>query len=185
MGLSDFAAGESERRLAPLGRRWAHTRAVAKKARTVATVIAPDDAEMLVAAAYLHDVGYAPELTGAGFHPLDGARWLADQGYERLAGLVAHHSGSRHEAARRGLDGELRRYPDEDSLVTAALVYCDLTTGPDGQSMTPDERLADVEARHGAESAVALGLRDAWPELLAAVAAVEDRLAVAGIGQPT
>lgn len=184
MGLSDWAAEESERRLAPLGRRWAHTRVVAEKARQVATVLAPDDAEMLVAAAYLHDVGYEPELATAEFHPLDGAQWLASQGHERLAGLVAHHSGSMHEAVSRGLDAQLRQFPDEDSVVTAVLAYCDMTTGPGGESMTPDERLADVEVRHGADSTVARGLRDAWPELMKAVAAVEERLAAAGIPQP-
>ena len=150
----------------------------------MATVLAPDDVELLVAAAYLHDVGYEPELATTQFHPLDGAQWLAGEGHERLAGLVAHHSGSKHEAAHRGLDAQLGRYPDEDSLLTAALAYCDMTTGPGGESMTPDERLADVEARHGADSAVARGLRDAWPELMEAVAAVEERLASAGIRQP-
>ena len=182
--MSDWAAEESERRLAPLGRRWAHTRAVVAKARQLATVLAPDDAEMLVAAAYLHDVGYEPELATAEFHPLDGAQWLAGQGQERLAGLVAHHSGSKHEAVHRGLDAQLGRYPDEDSLLTAALAYCDLTTGPGGESMTPDERLADVEVRYGADSTVTRGLRDAWPELMDAVAAVTERLADAGIRQP-
>jgi HD superfamily phosphodiesterase len=175
MGLSQWAAEESERLLAPLGRRWTHSQAVAKRAGAVADVVA-EDRDVLVAAAYLHDVGYAAPLVLVGFHPLDGACWLADRGHDRLAGLVANHSGSKHEAELRGLSGELARFPDERSAVTAALAYCDLTTGPDGESMTPEERLADVQARHGQDSLVALGLRRAWPELMVAVATTEERL---------
>lgn len=170
--------------LGPLGRRWAHSRAVAERAQAVAGVLTPEDADVLVAAAYLHDIGYAPALAMEDFHPLDGARWLADQGYDRLAGLVAHHSGAKYEAALRGLAALLAAYREENSLVAAALAYCDLTTGPAGGSMTPDERLADVEVRHGGDSPITLGMREAWPELLAAVATVEERLADTGAGQP-
>lgn len=35
-----------------------------------------NDRDLLVAAAWLHDIGYAPELRDTGFHPLDGARHL-------------------------------------------------------------------------------------------------------------
>jgi hypothetical protein len=53
--------------------------------------------------AYLHDIGYAPRLVRTGFHPLDGAEWLASMGEIRLANLVAHHTGALHEAGERGL----------------------------------------------------------------------------------
>ncbi len=181
MRLSAWAEAEGERLLASLGRRWRHSQAVAEQAQTVGAVMEAEDAEMLVAAAYLHDVGYAPALALIGFHPVDGARWLADQGHERLAGLVAHHSGSEHEAELRGLSDQIAPFPNESSPITDALAYCDLTTGPDGQRMTPEERLADVEARHGRDSPVVLGLQRAWPELMAAVAAVKHRLG----GAPT
>jgi putative nucleotidyltransferase with HDIG domain len=181
--LSQWAEEQGERLLAPLGRRWTHSQAVAERARAVADVVA-EDHDLLVAAAYLHDVGYAEKLAVLRFHPLDGARWLADRGYGRLAGLVANHSGSRHEAELRGLGEELAQFPDEASAVTAALAYCDLTTGPGGESMTPEERRADVEARHGFDSLVALGLRRAWPELMAAVAMTEERLRQDRCAQP-
>jgi hypothetical protein len=55
------------------------------------TALGPDDREILVAAAWLHDIGYAPGLAETGFHPLDGARWLRTAGFgDRLAGLVAY-----------------------------------------------------------------------------------------------
>ncbi|MFD6855509.1 HD domain-containing protein [Streptomyces diastaticus] len=52
------------------------------------------DRDLLVAAAWLHDIGYAPELRDTGSHPLDGARHLESLGAPaRLVRLVAHHSG--------------------------------------------------------------------------------------------
>ena len=58
----------------PLPHRWRHVRSVARRARWVAKQLALSDD--LMAAAWLHDVGYAPELVETGFHPLDGARFL-------------------------------------------------------------------------------------------------------------
>ena len=61
-----------------------------------------------MAAACWHDLGYAPELVVTGFHPLDGARFLAREGYPaRLCALVAHHSAAMFEAEERGLADEL------------------------------------------------------------------------------
>ena len=46
--------------------------------------------EALVSAAWLHDIGYAPDVVETGFHPLDGARYLAGLGApERVVNLVA------------------------------------------------------------------------------------------------
>lgn len=181
---SKWAAEQAERYLAPLGRRWTHSRGVAMRAAEVGVVLGPAEREVAVAAGYLHDVGYAPSLARTGFHPLDGARWLAELGHDRLAGLVAHHSGSRHEAALRGLSVELGAFPEEASLVAAVLTYCDLTTGPNGESMSPEQRLADVGSRHGVDGPVAAGLRSAWPELMAAVATVEWRMREVPAVQP-
>src|SRR2546423_13505869 len=100
MGLSQWAEEQSERLLAPLGRRWTHSQAVAKRAWAVADVVA-GDRDTLVAAAYLHDVGYAAPLALVGFHPLDGARWLADRGHDRLCGVGANHSGAEQAAGPR------------------------------------------------------------------------------------
>jgi len=36
------------------------------------------DADLLEAAAWLHDIGYTPGLAAAGLHSLDGARYLRD-----------------------------------------------------------------------------------------------------------
>jgi len=173
MELSDWAGDHARRLLSPLGRRWRHAETVANRARSLASRLVPEDGDVLVAAAYLHDIGYAPEVTVTGFHPLDGARHLRALGRHRLAGLVAHHTGARYEARLRGLQEELAEFEDEASLVSLALAYCDLTTGPSGERMTPDQRLLDVEARYGDDSPVTGSLRAGWSELMDAIGQVE------------
>lgn len=173
MELSTWAEDHAERLLRPLGRRWRHAQAVADVAWELAAELSPEDADVLVAAAYLHDIGYAQELAVTGFHPLDGARHLRELDQERLADLAAHHTRSQHEARLRGLESALAVFDDEDSLVSAALAFCDLTTGPSGECMTPEQRLIDVEARYGSESPVTMGLRTGWPELMEAIEQVE------------
>ena len=174
MQLSAWAEDYARGLLSPLGRRWRHAEAVAGTAREVARSLVPEDADVLVASAYLHDVGYAPRLAVTGFHPLDGARQVLALGHVRLAGLVAHHTGARHEARLRGLQHALAGFDDEDSLVSAALACCDLTTGLSGERMTPEQRLLDVEARYGEDSLVTAGLRASWSELLDAVEQVKE-----------
>src|ERR1700722_10881683 len=92
----------------PLPRRWAHVQGVAATARTLASVLGPDT-DLVTAAAWLHDIGYAPALADTGFHPLDGARYLRDSEHAdaELCRLVAYHSGAINEADERGLAAEL------------------------------------------------------------------------------
>jgi len=56
------------------------------------------EVDVLVAAAYLHDIGYAPEFVRTEFHSMDGARFLRHLGCERITCLAAYHSGARTEA---------------------------------------------------------------------------------------
>jgi len=172
MELSAWAEDHARRLLTPLGSRWKHAEAVARAAREVGGGLTPGDAEVVIAASFLHDIGYAPELAVTGFHPLDGASHIRALGSERLAGLVAHHTRARHEAQVRGLDDALGEFGDEESSVTVALAYCDLTTGPNGELMTREQRLADVETRYGKDSPVTIGMRAAWRGLMDDVAKV-------------
>lgn len=161
MSLSSWAAVNAERLLSPLGNRWHHVRQVSEQARNVARVIPPDDRDLLVAAAYLHDVGYASDLATIGFHPLDGARWLRENGASnRLACLVAHHSCAIFEARVRGLlDELLGEFEPEESATYDALVFCDMTTGPTGSPVSFDERLKEIFQRYGKDHEVSRALQ--------------------------
>lgn len=163
-----------------LPRRWAHTQGVAKRAVKVGQVLG-DDAGLLVAAATLHDVGYAPRLAVTGFHPLDGARFLRDEhgADERLVRLVANHSFALLEAEERGLREELAsEFPLlEERLLVDALVYCDMTTTPDGGRTTAEERVAEILGRYGDDSVVGRFIRRAAPEIFSSTKRIEALLA--------
>lgn len=152
------AEGLARQLLPPLKRRWEHVQAVAGRADELRRSVADlgEAAEhLLVAAAWLHDIGYAPEVDVTGFHPLDGARYLERLGYFRqLVCLVAHHSGARFEAEERGLYAELAAFELEDSPIMDALVTADMTTGPDGTPLTYRERIAEILSRYPADSPV-------------------------------
>jgi hypothetical protein len=174
--LPAWAEGIAAELLSPLADRWRHVQAVAARAREVSATLPPEERPWLVAAAWLHDIGYAPTLVDTGFHPLDGARHVRALGQERLAGLVAHHSAARFEAKARGLAKELAEFKDERSDLTAALTYCDMTTGPVGEPMTWGDRLADAERRYGPSGMVPRSLRAASHLLARSIAQTEERL---------
>ncbi|MFD5049857.1 HD domain-containing protein [Streptomyces tendae] len=163
-----------------LPRRWAHSRGVAARAAEIGLIVGKD-ADLLVSAAILHDVGYAPRLATTGFHPLDGARFLRDEhgADEWLTSLVANHSFALLEAEERGLREELaREFPLlNDPLLVDALVCCDMTTTPDGDRTTVRERVAEIVDRYGADSVVGRFIRRAAPEIFSSVERIEAALA--------
>ncbi len=165
------AARLAETLLPPLGDRWLHTQAVAERAQELSRSVPEADRELLVAAAWLHDIGYAPPLHDSGFHPLDGARNLAALGAPaRLVRLVAHHSGAEYEAAQRGLSAELAVYRREDSPLLDALTCADMTTGPSGRRLRLDERIEEILTRYAPGSEVHTAITSAVPYLSEAVA---------------
>lgn len=153
-----------------------HVLAVGAKARRIAAAFDGVDAEVLVASAYLHDIGYAPALMDTGLHQIDGARWLRSQGHDELAGLVAHHSAAHVELRLRGRMELLEPYRRPARALAAALAYCDITTGPQGQDITLDERIAEVGDRRGRESVVYRALVAARAELEEAVRLTSTRM---------
>jgi len=115
-----------------LPRRWAHVQGVAAQARTLKSSLGAD-ADLVDAAAWLHDIGYLPELAATGLHGLDGARYLRDVRHAEplLCRLVAHHSCAVIEAEERGLAHVLTREFDPPPRPLAdALTFCDMTTSP-------------------------------------------------------
>lgn len=167
----------AERLLQPLGRRWTHTSAVAARAESAASVLPDSERDVVIAAAFVHDLGYAEGIAGSGFHHLDGARFLRDLGEDRLAGLVAFHSAGRWEAEARGLTRELVEFDDERSLTADVLAYADLLTGPDGTPTGLAARIEEVERRYGSEHPVTRSLRAGQPDLAARLGHVQALLA--------
>jgi hypothetical protein len=162
----------------PLPRRWAHVQGVAVKARFLAPILG-DDADLIEAAAWLHDIGYTPELVETGFHPLDGARYLRDvHGADSiLCRLVANHSCALVEAGERGLDRELMdEFPSAAQELSDALTYCDMTTSPTGCLVSLGERLSEIRQRYGPSDVVTSFTRTAEPDLTASVARISGRL---------
>jgi hypothetical protein len=160
--------------------RWPHVQAVGAKAATLAPAYGLDG-EVLVAAAWLHDIGYAPELATSGFHPLDGGRFVTGLGAVRVAGLVAHHSGAAIESELRGLSRELAEFADEGGPVRDALWTCDMTTNPVGRPVTFDERLAEITDRYGPEHTVPRAIAAAGDDIRRAIKETSARAAAAGI----
>jgi len=163
----------------PLPRRWAHSQGVAARARGLAPVLGAD-AELLEAAAWLHDIGYAPGLATTGLHQLDGARYLRDAQHAdaMLCRLVAHYSCAIIEAGERGLADVLSSEfdPAPDALASV-LTCCDMTTSPDGQPVPTERRLAEIHDRYGPGHLVSRSIQRATPMILRAVEQVQRRAA--------
>jgi hypothetical protein len=178
--LVGWASGTAKEHLAGLGTRWQHVQRVARLAEAVGHAL-DEQEEQLVAAALLHDIGYAPELAVTGFHPLDGARFVRSHGHEILARLVAHHSGARFEAQLRGIPNYENEFPFMDSDLDRALTYCDLTTSPTGQRVRLDARIAEIQNRYGPGHTVSRAIAAGVPEFREAVRTIEADLDNAGV----
>ncbi|MFC5003890.1 HD domain-containing protein [Dactylosporangium cerinum] len=167
----------AESLLTDLPLRWAHTVGVALRAADLCATMDAADRDRVVTAAWLHDIGYAEPVLDTGFHPLDGARFLRRSGWtDRISALVAHHSGACYVAEVRGLHHELAEFPRELSPVADALTYADQTVGPDGTRVDVRARMAEMLARHGANSDNARVHHLRAPDILAAAERVEHRL---------
>jgi predicted hydrolase (HD superfamily) len=179
MNQADWAEELARKHLEiPLPRRWAHVQGVAARAQALAPILG-DDADLLEAAAWLHDIGYSPELVETRFHPLDGARYLRDTHFADpvLCSLVAHHSCAVIEAQERDLAGELcREFPTASMVLNDALAFCDMTTDPSGKMVSVHDRLAEIRERYGPDSIVTRFTHSAGPCLIASVARTNCRL---------
>ena len=157
-----------------LPRRWAHVQGVAARARSLAPAVGAD-AGLLEAAAWLHDIGYLPDLAETGLHGLDGARYLRDAGHAgpMLCRLVAHHSCAVIEAEERGLAALLTsEFPPPPQHLADALTFSDMTTSPDGEHVHVHRRLAEIHDRYGAGHLVSRFISRATPQILEAVGRV-------------
>jgi hypothetical protein len=172
MDLLPWARDLAEQLLSePLPRRWAHSQGVGRQAESLAPILG-DDAELLAAAAWLHDVGYAPDLAKTGMHQLDGARYLRDvvNADPRICSLVAYHTCACIEAKNRGLHEALEEeFPPLGGLLADALTYSDMTTTPDGTVTDAEDRLAEILARYGDGTLVFATMTEASPLIFESV----------------
>lgn len=156
--------------------RWLHVQGVAATAKRFAPLL--DDWDILVMAGYLHDIGYSPKLPRAGFHPLDGARYLQANGWpDAVVNLVAHHSNSHIQARIRGFADVLHtEFPHDPDLPHHYLHYCDLSVDIEGRPVSLDRRLAGMFDRHGHNEDMTRHLTEVAPRLRELVAEIDAEL---------
>lgn len=176
--LVDHAAALTRTHLSGDPHRTAHIDAVAQLAERVARRLAPTARYPIVAAAHLHDIGYAPNLQHTGFHPIDGANFARAEGFpELVVGLIAHHTGAWSEALERGLGEELAQFRLPPKPLLDILTYADLRCDSRGDSVPARERLAEVLDRYGPADPVHRAVKRSRRSLLAAAGRVEAALA--------
>lgn len=60
--LIEWSSKQAASLLSPLGDRWLHTKGVVERAQQIGGAFDEAVRTLLIAAAYLHDIGYAPPL---------------------------------------------------------------------------------------------------------------------------
>ena len=178
--LIEHAQAVALETLSDLPSRRAHVAGVAETARSIAEQLGLAGREVLVAAAWLHDVGYAKHVAATGFHPLDGASLLRDQGFpDAVVSLVAYHTGAENEAAERGLSDALAVFERPDPVLLDVLTFSDLTVGPEGQRVDVQSRITEILSGYPDRHPVNKSVTRSAPALLAAAQRVK-RLIAAG-----
>ncbi len=75
-------------------------------------------------------------------------------------------------------------FSEEESATADALWYCDMTTGPDGQPVGVEDRIAEITSRYGPDDPVTRFIVRAGPLIVTAVRRTEERLRWAEAAQP-
>jgi hypothetical protein len=150
---------------------------VAERARRFARVLG-EQAELVEAAAWLHDIGYAAEIVSTGLHSLDGARYLRDvlQAPDLLCRLVAHHTCAAIEAEERGFPALSDEFAVPPADLLDALTCSDMTSSVDGAPTNVEERLSEILVRYPADHAVHRSVSRSAPVLKRAVHDMDRRL---------
>jgi len=158
--------------------RLRHIAGVARRATSACDEVKTDDDGLVVAAAWLHDIGYAPTLAETGCHAIDGAQHLRTLGAPAgVVGLVAHHSCAAYEAAQRGVDEQLAEFPRPPGNLLDLLTYADMTVDNNGDETNVESRLDGIFDRYATDDPVHAAVDAARTCLTAAVRRVEDRFA--------
>jgi hypothetical protein len=151
---------------------------VAARARGQAPVLGAD-ADLLEAAAWLHDIGYAPGLAprACTHSTAPGTCVTPSTPTPCCCRLVAHHSCAIIEAGERGLADVLDlEFEPAPYALPSVLTFCE-KTGPDGKLVPAEKRLAEIHHRYGTGHLVSRSIQRATPMILSAVEDVQDRAA--------
>lgn len=173
----------ARRLLVTVGTRYRHSACVAERAADAARVLLPlDAANTVTRAAWLHDIGYSPELAQTGFHALDGARWLRDRNVDpSVCDLVAFHTAAHAEAMVRGLADQLAREFDRpDAASLRVLTWADMTSSHTGHPCRVDDRIAEILGRYPAASPAFRAVSAARTELVEIGLAVSKAIGSSG-----
>jgi putative nucleotidyltransferase with HDIG domain len=163
----------AQERMDSLARRWAHVQGVAAAAELLTAGLSAIDADAVVAAAWLHDVGYAPSVGSTSFHPVDGAVFVRAEGFPAVVvSLVAYHTAAAFEARERGLSDALAEFEEPPELLLDIVTCADMTTGPDGSRVRAEDRVSEILSRYPEGDPVHRAIDRATPALLAAVGRV-------------
>ncbi|WP_407568263.1 HD domain-containing protein [Arsenicicoccus dermatophilus] len=156
--------------------RWEHLQAVGQRAEELCERV--DLPEVVAVAAWLHDIGYGPAIAHSGFHPLDGARFLRDEGWPaEVTRLVAWHTGAGFEANERGLLAQLEdEFGQPDAADLDALTMVDLATSPTGEPILDVRRIAEILSRYDEGHPVHEAVTASRPSLLASSRRAKERL---------
>jgi hypothetical protein len=115
-----------------------------------------------------------------GLHALDGAWYLRDAQHADtiLCRLVAHHSCAIVEAEERGLADVLSLEFEPAPYPLSSVRTCwDMTTNPDGELVSVNRRLAEIQQRYGPGHLVSRSIQRATPMILRTVEQIQDRAA--------
>ena len=164
--------------------RLVHSEAAARQAAAVARQLPRElDGEAVIAAALLHDIGYCAHIRRTGFHPLDGALFLAATDWpDTVVRLVAHHSHAAVVAPYHGVAHHLAVIAPVSGFAADVLTYADLTAGRRGRGSTPEDRVAEMAVRHAERRHIPIEVREERYALLLASA---NRVREALLGVPS
>jgi hypothetical protein len=81
----------------------------------------------------------------------------------------------------KDLKDAVEGFPDEQTAARNALWYCDMTSGPDGQPLSINDRLDDIRMRYGTEHLVSRAISAAEEDLRAAVESTEQLMQAHGL----
>lgn len=161
-----------------LPRRWEHTCGVARQVEQLAVDLPEKQKSILIAAAWLHDIGYSTLLVQNEFHPIDGARYAALTKFPAaVVSLIAYHTGAEVEAEERGLSTLLLQIPRPPAGLLEILSCADLCTSPDGKPVDPARRVQEILARYPRSNPVHRAVSRSGPGLIESAHRVKAGLA--------